>query len=158
MRQQDYQKAIPALRKALEMDPDSMGTHFLLGKCLMFTQDYGAAIPELEKLVANVPNAVEAHSFLELAYARTNRLREAIGECETVLGYDATDFGSYLILGQSLGRTGDSKGALENLKKAVALQPQAPLPHAWMADVYDQMGLSKDAERERATAKRLETQ
>ena len=158
MRQQDYQKAIPALRKALEMDPDSMGTHFLLGKCLMFTQDYGGAIPELEKLVAKVPNAVEAHSFLELAYARTNRLREAIGECETVLGYDATDFGSYLILGQSLGRTGDSKGALENLKKAIALQPQAPLPHAWMADVYDQMGLSKDAERERATAKRLETQ
>jgi len=155
IRKQDYQRAIPALRHALEMDPESNGTLFLLGKALISTEDFSAAIPVLQSLVAKVPNAVEAHSFLELAYARTGRDSEAIAECETVLYYDPEDYGSYLILGQSLGRSGDNEGALQSLKKAVSLAPAAPVPHVWMAEVYDKLGQKTDAARERATARRL---
>jgi arylsulfatase A-like enzyme/Flp pilus assembly protein TadD len=155
MRKQDYQQAVPALRKALETDPDSTGTHFLLAKCLLATQDYNAAIPELEKLVAKIPNSLEAHSYLELAYARTDRLSEAIKECQTVLQYDPEDYGSYLILGQSLARAGKPEEGIDTLKKAASLQPGVPLTHVWLAEVYDQLGQKADAARERATAKRL---
>src|SRR5204863_4877572 len=85
MRKQEFKGAVPALRKAVEMDPDSTAAHFMLGKSLLATQDYAAAIPELETLIAKVPNALDAHSFLELAYAQTNRLPEAIRECRIVL-------------------------------------------------------------------------
>jgi arylsulfatase A-like enzyme/Tfp pilus assembly protein PilF len=155
MRKQDYQQAVPALRKALETDPDSTGTHFLLAKCLLATQDYNAAIPELEKLVAKIPNSLDAHSYLELAYARTNRLSEAIKECQTVLQYDPEDYGSYLILGQSLARAGKPEEGIATLKKAASLQPGVPLAHVWLAEVYDQLGQKADAARERAIAKRL---
>jgi len=155
MRQQDFQKAVPALRKALEMDPDSTGTRFLLGKSLLAIQDYAEAIPVLENLVAKVPNAVEAHSFLELAYAQTNRLQQAIMECRIVLQYDPEDVGSYLILGQSLARSGDPHAGLAELKKAALLQPENPIAHLWLAEVYDQMGQNALAERERMEAKRL---
>lgn len=157
MRKQDFQKAAPALRKALEMDPDSSGTRFLLGKSLLATQDYEAAIPVLEKLVAKVPNAVEAHSFLQLAYARTNRPADAIRECQIVLQYDPDDYGSYLILGQSLARSGDPQAGVATLKKAASMEPTDPTPHAWLADIYDQMGKKADAEQQRAEAERLGT-
>ena len=156
MRKQDYQKAVPAFRKALEMDPDSTGTRFLLAKSLMATQDYDAAIPQLENVVAKIPNAVDVHSFLELAYARTNRFSEAIRECHTVLQYDPEDHGSYLILGKSLAMTGDPEGGVAALKKAVALQPGNPISHVWLAEVYEQLGQKADADRERAEVKRLQ--
>jgi len=92
MRKEDFPKAVPPLQRALEMDPDSNGARFLLGKCLLMIQDYDAAIRVLEKLVAKVPNSVEAYSFLELAYARTNRPADAIKECRILLQFDPDDY------------------------------------------------------------------
>jgi arylsulfatase A-like enzyme/cytochrome c-type biogenesis protein CcmH/NrfG len=155
MGNQDYEKAIAALRKAREMEPDSASIQFTLAKCLMSTQDYQAAIPELEKLIAKVPNAVEAHSYLELAYARTDRAADAIKECRTVLQYDPKDFGSYLILGRALARSGDPEAGIAALKKAASIEPQAPVAHLWLADIYDQLGRKADAARERAAGERL---
>jgi arylsulfatase A-like enzyme/Flp pilus assembly protein TadD len=150
-----YQEAIPVLRKGLEMVPDSQEARFRLAKSFMALKDYDAAIPELEKVVAAMPSLVQAHSYLEMAYARTNRLSDAIRECKTVLGYEP-DYESYMLLGYALPKTGDPEGAVAALKKAIAIQPKAPLPHAWLADLYDQLGQKADAERERAEAKRLE--
>lgn len=155
IRKQDFQKAVPALQKALEMDPGANGARFLLGKSLLATQDYHAAIPILEQLIAKVPNAVEAHSFLELAYARTSRVADAIRECHTVLQYDPDDYGSYLILGQSLALAGDPTAGVATLKKAASMEPEDPTPHAWLADIYDQMGKKTEAEQERGEAERL---
>ena len=155
MLKQDYQKAVPVLRKALEFVPDSEVTRFQLAKALMDTKDYYAAIPELENLVEKQPSFVKAHVFLGMAYARVNRLPDAIQECKTVLGYTPDDYESYMLLGYALPRTGDLPGAVAALKKAVSLQPKNPLPHAWLADIYDQSGQKANAERERAEAKRL---
>ena len=155
MREEEFPKAVPPLQRALEMDPDSNGARFLLGKCLLMIQDYDAAIPVLEKLVAKVPNSVEAHSFLELAYARTNRPADAIKECRIVLQFDPDDYGSYLILGQSLARLGDPQAGMATLKKAASMEPKDPTPHAWLADIYDQMGKKADAKQQRAEAERL---
>ena len=156
MRKEDYQKAVPVLRRAVQMNPDSPSVRFQLAKSLMATQDFEGAMPELERVVAKVPNLVEAHSFLELVYARVNRLSDAITECQTVLQYEPEDYGSYLILGQSQGRSGDPQAGLASLKKAVALHPEVPVAHVWMADIYDQLGQKADADRERAEAKRLQ--
>ena len=150
-----YQEAIPVLRKALEMVPDSKEARFRLGRSYMALKDYDAAIPELEKVVAAMPDFVRAHSYLEMAYARTNRLSDAVRECEAVLRYVPDDYESYMILGYALPRTGDLQGAVAALKKAAALQPKNPLPHAWLIDIYDQLGQKADAERERTEAQRL---
>ena len=157
IRQRDFKKAVPVLHKALELDPDSTGARFLLGKSLLALQDYAGAITELEKMVAKVPNAIDAHSYLELAYAQTKRYPEAIRECKIVLGFDPEDGGSYLIMGQSLARMGDPQAGVAALKKAISLQPGMPVAHIWLAEVYDQLGQKKEAEAERVEAKRLQT-
>jgi arylsulfatase A-like enzyme/Flp pilus assembly protein TadD len=155
IRNQEFLKAVPPLTKALQMDPDSNGLRFLLGKSLIMAQDFNGAIPVLEKLIEKVPNAVEAHSFLQLAYARTNRPLDAIKECKVVLQYDPNDYGSYLILGQSLGRSGNPLDGIATLKKAALMEPGDPTPHLWLAEIYDQMGNLADAEQQRADAERL---
>ena len=156
MKDNRYEEAVPVLRKALEMVPDSKETRFRLGKSYMALKNYDAAIPELEKVVAAMPSLVRAHSYLEMAYARTNRLSDAIRECKTVLGYAPDDYESYMMLGYALPKTGDPQGAVTALKKAASLQPKVPLAHVWLADIYDQLGQKANAERERAEAKRLE--
>lgn len=155
MREQDFQRAAPAFRKSLELNPEENAARFMLGKCLLAMKDFQGVIPVLEALIAEVPDAVQAHSYLELAYARTNRPADAIKQCRIVLQYDPDDHGSYLILGQSLARTGDPEGGVAALKKAASMSPGDPTAHAWLADVYDGMGKPDDAARERAEADRL---
>jgi len=72
-----------------------------------------------------------------------------------MLQYDPNDYGSYLILGQSLAQSGDPDGGMKALKKAVSLQPEVPLAHVWLANIYEQLGRKADAELERTEAKRL---
>ena len=155
MRKRDYQEAVPVLRKATQMDPDSPMAHFQLAKSLMATGDFAAAVPELEFAAAKFPNFADAHLFLETAYARTNRVQEAIRECKIVLEFLPDHFGSYLILGRFLEISGDFEGAVPKLKKAAELKPKAPEPHMFLADAYDQLGRKLDADRERAVGKRL---
>jgi arylsulfatase A-like enzyme/Tfp pilus assembly protein PilF len=151
----EYQQAVPVLRKAAELDPDSPMSHFRLAKGLMGTGDFASAVPELEFAIAKVPNFADAHVFLEVAYARTNRVPETIRECKTVLEFLPDHFGSYLILGRFLEMSGDLEGAVPNLKKAASLEPKAPEPHIILADVYDHLGREADAARELAEARRL---
>ena len=75
-----------------------------------------------------------------------------------MLEYVPDDYGSYLILGQSLPRTGDHDGGIAALKKAESLRPDDPTAHAWLADIYDQMGRKSDAEHERSEAERLRSE
>src|SRR5262249_55156147 len=111
--------------------------------------------PELENVVAKIPNALDAHSFLELAYSQTNHFPEAIRECKIVLGYDPQDVGSYLILGKSLGQSGDPQGGITALKQAISFDPDNPMAHLWLAEVYEQIGQKSEASQERAEAARL---
>ena len=155
MRLKEYDKAVPVLRKAVEMSPDSPMQHFELAKALVAAQDFEAAVPELEGVVAKLPNLADVHLFLEMAYARTNRIPETIKECRKVLEFQPNHFGSYLILGRFLELSGNLEEAVPNLKKAATLDPKAPDPHIILADVYDHLGRAVDAARERAVAARL---
>ncbi len=150
-----YAQAVPLLRKAVQMRPDMTITHLHLGEALLETKDFDGAAGELEIVVARLPDFEEAHQMLETAYAQTDRIPEAIKECEEVLESDPDDYGTNLLLGQVLVRSGNAAAALPRLKKAATLEPKAAKPHVFLADAYDQVGQKVAAARERAIAKRL---
>ncbi|MBZ5666123.1 MAG: sulfatase-like hydrolase/transferase [Acidobacteriia bacterium] len=155
MRQKEYRRAVPVLRKAMEQDRESPVNHLQLAKALLGTGDIEGAVPELEITEAKMPQLVDAHMLLEMAYTKLNRVPDAIRECKMVLQFLPDHYPSYLILGRFLEVSGDLDGAVSNLRKAIALEPQAPDPHVILADVYDHLGRKMDAGRERAAAKRL---
>ncbi len=151
----NFAEAVKAKRKAVELMPDSVNLHYELGNALMKARDYEGAIPELEGVAAKLPGSWKTHLLLEIAYSRTNRLPQAIKECETVLSVLPEQYGTNLLLGRDLILSGDAEAALPRLTKAASLRPQAPQPHLALADAYDKLGRTNDAEREREAAKRL---
>jgi tetratricopeptide (TPR) repeat protein len=151
-----YDKALPRLRKAVELNPESPGAHLALSRALVQTHDFDGAARELEGVVAKAPDIVDAHILLETAYARANRVPETIQECRKVLELVPEHYVSYVTLGRFLQLSGDLEGAIPQLKKAATLQPKAVDPHIALAEVYDQLGRKVDAARERAEVKRLQ--
>jgi Flp pilus assembly protein TadD len=82
-------------------------------------------------------------------------LPQAIKECKTVLEVLPEQYGTNLILGRVLIRSGDPEAALPRLKKAAEIRPQAPEPHMSLSEAYDKLGQTADADRERGEATRL---
>ncbi|MGA2355929.1 MAG: sulfatase-like hydrolase/transferase [Terriglobales bacterium] len=155
MKLHEYDKAVPVLRKAVALDPSLTMAQLDLGRSLLRTDDLSGATAVFEGLVARIPNLLDAHLFLEISYARSNRVPETIKECEAVLKYLPDQYGSTLMLGQFLLRSGDSEAALAKLQKAAEIRPEAPQPHISLAGVYEKLGRPADAERERAEARSL---
>jgi predicted Zn-dependent protease len=93
--------------------------------------------------------------MLATAYLQTDRVPDAVKQCEKVLDFDPNHYPTNLLLGRILLLSGDAEAALPKLEKAAALQPNAPEPHLLLTDAYDRLGRKTDAERERSEAKRL---
>jgi arylsulfatase A-like enzyme/Flp pilus assembly protein TadD len=153
----DYEKALPVLRKAVEMRPDLIIPRYQLGSALFETGEFGAAAIEFETAVSRSPEWPEAHFSLATAYARMDRMPEAIKEYEKVIELRPNHYGAHLLLGRALALSGDPASALPKLTKAASLQPDSPEPHSFLADVYEQLEKTADADRERAEAERLKT-
>ena len=72
-----YDKAIPALRKATEMRPDALMPNYLLGLALSETGDWPGSVPYFEAAAAKSPKWGALHFSLAAAYARLNRSADA---------------------------------------------------------------------------------
>ena len=151
----EYEKAVPVLRKVVELNPDSASPHFQLAVALLANESVAAAVPELEIAVEKAPQWDQAHFLLASAYAQTDRAREAVTECEKVLEVTPSHYGALLLEGQVLVTSKHADAALPRLEKAAALEPDAPEPHMFLADAYDQLGRKTEAAKERAAAKHL---
>jgi tetratricopeptide (TPR) repeat protein len=154
MKLRQYDKAVPILRTAVELDPGLTMAQMDLGRSLLRIGEFDDAVKTFEDIVARIPNLIDAQVFLEIAYARANRVPEAIKQCQKVLEILPEHYGSYLALGRFLAKSGDLAAAVPKLEKAAALRPQAAQPHASLAEVYDQLGRTEDAAKERAEARR----
>ncbi len=151
----DYDKALPVLRKAVELRPDLTMAHYELGLALFKTGDLQRAAPEMEAAIAISPRWVDLHFSLAAVYARIDRIPDARKELETTVQLKPDHFRANLMLGRMLTFQGQSAAGLPNLKKAAKLQPNSPEAHLFLADAYSQLGQEAKARRERAEAERL---
>ena len=65
------------------------------------------------------------------------------------------NFGANEHLGESLAKLGNLEEAIPPLQKAAKLEPDKPMPHIILSDVYSRLGREENAEKERAEAERL---
>jgi arylsulfatase A-like enzyme/Flp pilus assembly protein TadD len=153
--QKEYKDAVPVLHQAMTMDRESAMAHLELAKAYIGLKDFDNAVPELEVTEAKMPRLAEVHFLLQMAYAQTHRVQDVLRECNIILQFAPDHYPTYLIMGHFLEESGNLDGALASLKKASALEPKDGNPHVILAEVYDKMNRKADADRERATAKRL---
>lgn len=150
-----YLDAIAPLRKVVALYPNMTSAQMDLGKSLLRTGDFNGGAAALQKAADQAPDRLDAQVLLAVAYARADRVPETIRQCNKVLEMIPDHYGTTLLLGRFLAESGDHKAAAEKLERAAILRPQAPEPHEALADVYDHLGRSADAARERAEAQRL---
>jgi arylsulfatase A-like enzyme len=77
IQQKQYPQAVEALRKAIELMPDSVAAHSQMAIALAGTGDWKTAAIHLEIVVARLPRSADAHSRLADAYAHLGRAADA---------------------------------------------------------------------------------
>lgn len=150
-----FDRAVAPLRKALALQPDNGMGHYELGLALFETGDWKGAAPEFAAAVERAPRWADAHFSLAAVYARIDRVPDAMTELDTTLGIIPDHYRANLLRGRILSLQRNPLGGLNNLEKAVQVQPDSSEAHLFLADAYAQLGRVLDAARERATAEKL---
>jgi tetratricopeptide (TPR) repeat protein len=153
-----YQEAVLILRSAIEKLPDSSTAHFQLGLALAKTGQWEAALPEIQAAAERNPTSAQMHYYLAAVNNRLKRLPEAAAEYEMALKLDPDHFQANLRYGRMLFLEGHAGAALSKLAHAVRVNPDSAEAHTFLADAYQQLGQTENANRERAAAERLKSQ
>jgi tetratricopeptide (TPR) repeat protein len=151
----NIQNALPARRRAVELAPDSAWEHYQLGVALIQSRDFRAAATELEIAVAGLPLAPPPRYHLAQAYLQIDRVADAKKALETARELRPKYFEADVLLGHVFLFENNPTAAMACLREAIELQPNAPKPHQYMGEAYDQMGDEQNADRERALALQL---
>jgi len=150
-----YGEAIPWLQKAVELNPQSGRAHFELGAAFGATGNWPASAAQLEAAVSRTPESDDLHFFLGFAYDNLERTSDAEKGYREALKINPSHFKANLFLGRLLGMQNNAAAALPFLQKAAKVQPQSPDAHAFLANVYAELGQTENARHEQAEAQRL---
>jgi len=142
MEKHDFGSATVSLKQALQLNPESMPAHQLLGYALL-VQGYAAqAIPHLERAKDN--------SAVGIAQIQTGQLAEAVTNLQAASAEHPNDPDILYYLGRASGLL--SKQSIDTL---VAAYPDSARAHQAMGENYFVLRNMPDAEREYREALRL---
>ena len=112
------------------------------------------AITQYKQAVELDPQYAIAHARLALAYCRLYAIRHdpgaidlARGNSDHALSLNPGLVEGYLARAWVLEHTGNEKGALDQIAKALALDPSDPRTLIWQAQIYSRLNRWADAER-----------
>lgn len=121
--EKNYTAAEKALRRALELVPDSGEIHFQLGSALFSQGDSAQAADCFRRTIALRPGYAEAHYNLGHCLLKGGSRSAAIDAFREAIRYEPTFAEAHRQLGATLAREGRFKDALEPLRRAVELNP-----------------------------------
>ena len=115
--------------------------------------DFPGARAEFQKAVQLNPNSAYAHLFYSGGYLMPMGLRtEAIAEMQKAVELDPLSLPINNFFGETYELAGDYPAALRQYQHTIAMNPNFPLAHAYLAQLLELTGRFDDAihERERA--------
>ncbi|MFY9908203.1 MAG: tetratricopeptide repeat protein [Candidatus Sulfotelmatobacter sp.] len=138
----DYGSAIPPLKQALKLSPDSLPAHQLLGYSLLSVGYASEAIPHLQLL----PDK----TTLGIAQMQAGQLPEAVANLQTALAAHPNDPDILYYLGRASGLL-----AKQSIDTLLAAYPDSARAHQAMAENYFVLRRMQDAEKEYKEALQL---
>jgi len=133
----DYLKAVASFKKALEDDPADNEAVQLMGLSYYLAGRPAEAIGPLEKVQTWYPSAnVDAAYILGICYMQTKEYPSARKAFAKMFAVPADSAASYLFTARMLFRQDFAPVAEEYAKKAVELDPNLPLAHFLLGELY----------------------
>ena len=133
----DYLKAVASFKKALEEDPGDNEAIQLMGLSYYLAGRPAEAIGPLEKVQTWYPSAnVDAAYILGICYIQTKDYANARKAFAKMYAVPADSAASYLFTARMLLRQDFAPVAEEYAKKAVELDPNLPLAHSLLGELY----------------------
>jgi tetratricopeptide (TPR) repeat protein len=131
----DYGSAIPPLKHALELSPDSPPAHELVGYALLSQGFASEAIPHLQRS--------SDKTALGIAQIQTGQLPEAVANLQAALAAHPNDPDLLYYLGRASGLL-----AKQSIDTLLAAYPDSARAHQAMAENYFVLRRMPDAEKE----------
>lgn len=148
---EQYEKALKPLGTAIGNNPRSAGAHHMLGKSYFMLGDFGKSTVELKTALELTPKDYDVAYTLGLAYLKQHQFAPAHQIYERMVKQFGDRAQLRIIFGRGYRETGFLAEAIEEFKKAVALEPHFPRAHYYLGLTYllkDGAARLPDAERE----------
>lgn len=113
------------------------------------------AAPAFRQVLASQANTYLAQYGLGLALVEQEKFSEAVEHLHKAIELQPDSAWAHYAMGFSLSKTGDFKTAAVHLEIAAGRLPESAELHALLAQVYQHLGRSQDATRERSRAAEL---
>src|SRR5215813_4229578 len=131
-----YEKASEPLRRALASNPNSAAARHMLGKTHFMRGEFDKAVAELETALKLTPRDYDVAYTLGLAYLKQGRLVPAKQIYSRMLRQLGDRPQLHLIFGRAYRETVFLAEAIEEFKKAVALDPKFSRAHYYLGLTY----------------------
>ena len=146
-----FDKALQPLRKAIALNPQNSSAHSLLGKTYFSLREYEKAAAELKAALDFGSDDFDTSFTLAIAYLQQRQFTDARQVFDSMLQHLGDRPELHVVIGRALRVAGRLPEAIDEFKKAIALNPSLPHAHDNLALAYlMNEGASRltDAERE----------
>ncbi len=132
-----FSKAKASVSKALELDNSLGDVYTSLGFINMcFDWDWNEAEKNYKRGIELNPKNAYAHGWYSIFLVSQKRNKEAVGEAHIALELESLSPLMSALLGVVLGYAGDIEKGREQLTKALEMEPNLPMAHLWLGQLY----------------------
>ena len=143
----DWPGAEAALRRAVDLNPESPDARSWLAEVLFLTGRLDEALSEARRACELDPLSVEANRKVALVQLYRRDYEACVDSCRRVLDLDAQHPLAHGYIGLSQCLAGNVDDALETLRKACDSPAYDPLSHAWFGYVLGRAGRHDEARK-----------
>jgi tetratricopeptide (TPR) repeat protein len=133
---EQYTHALDAAGRALALDPQSVGAHHMMGKAQFMLGHFDKAARHLEAALSLSPGDYDIAYTLGLAHLKQRELAPAKEIYDRMLARLGDRPQLRIIFGRAYRETGFLAVAVEEFRRAVALDPRFPRAHYYLGLTY----------------------
>lgn len=149
----DYKKAIADGQKAISLAPKEIGGYFVVAEAQERNGEYSKAIDGFKDIIKRNPEESRAYARLAVCYSLSGKMNDALNTCDQALAFSPKTIDLHLIRGYVCGEQKNYKAAMDSFSKAIELDPKRKDAYARRAKMYDKLGQTDLAEKDRNKSK-----
>lgn len=142
------EQAIPAMRRATELDQHNEAYHFRYAMMLTDTDAPQAAVIRLNEAFKIFPDSAPLWFAMGIAQFQDNKNEDARRAFQKSLELNPNLWGSFAYLGMIEADGGQASQAIEDYKRALAIEDQSPVTHYLLAEAYGKLTPPNESEAE----------